>query len=269
MEFSLEEKIEVVECTYLRVSPFQPRRVFANQELEELAASICEVGLIHPPVVRKIESGGKVLYYELVAGERRWRAAQLAGHTHLSVLVRETSDEDAAKATLIENVQRVNLDPIETAEAYKSLMHTFRMTQDEIAQRVGKKRSTVANYLRLLMLPEPIRAKLSNAEISMGHAKAILSLEDPALQANLVDKIQDKSLTVRETENLSRKMAKRSTPQDRDPHIEELEERLHEFFGTKAEVHCAHRGGKVVLHYYSLEDLDRLIALLIQGDSLV
>lgn len=259
----MTESIESVEWDQIRVSPFQPRRTFSDEELDELAASIKGVGLIHPPVVRKVESNGKVLYYELIAGERRWRASKRAGLTTLSVLVRDYTDEHAAKSTLIENLQRVNLDPMELAEAYQKLISVFRMTQEEVADRVGKKRSTVANYLRLLALPDQIKASVSKGDISMGHAKALLALDSDALKTALSKLIVDKQLTVRDAEKESRKLAKKKKPLLRDPHIEEIEEQLKEHLGTKVEISTSRRGGQVVLHYYSNDDLDRLAGCLL------
>jgi len=265
----VEETIDIVEWDAVRVSPFQPRRHFSDEELDELAASIQAVGLIHPPVVRKIESGGKILYYELIAGERRWRAAKRAGLEKLSVLVRDSNDEHAAKSTLIENVQRVNLDPIEMAEAFQKLISVFRMTQEDVAEKVGKKRSTVANYLRLLALPEKIQHSLSKGEISMGHAKAILSLDSSELQGMLTKLIHEKQLTVRDAEKESRKLTrkkkKKGAAATRDPHVEEIEDQLKERFGTKVDISPARRGGKITLHYYSLDDLERLSELLVDA----
>jgi ParB family chromosome partitioning protein len=262
--FVVEEKICEVDWEAIRVSPFQPRRTFSEEELEELAASIRAVGLIHPPVVRTIEGGGKILYYELIAGERRWRAAQKAGLAKIKVIVRASSDEHAAKSTLIENVQRVDLDPIELAHAFKKLIDVFRMTQEEVAEKVGKKRSTVANYLRLLTLADPIKMAVSKGEITMGHAKALLSLESPELRKQLAHLIVEKELTVREAERESRKLTrgKKITSQQQPDHAlfaEELEERLQQYLGTKVTIDHNKNGGKILLHYYSLEDLERLL----------
>jgi len=262
----VEETINVVEWDTVRVSPFQPRRHFSDEELDELAASIRAVGLIHPPVVRKIESGGKILYYELISGERRWRAAKRAGLEKLSVLVRDSNDEHAAKSTLIENVQRVDLDPVEIAEAFQKLISVFRMTQEEVAEKVGKKRSTLANYLRLLALPKTIQHTLSKGEISMGHAKAILSLDSEKLQKMFANLIVEKKLTVRDAEKQSRKLThkkKRKGAASRDPYIEEIEERLKQRLRTKVDISNARRGGKIALHYYSMEDFERLSELLL------
>lgn len=263
----MNETICEVEWNSIRVSPFQPRRTFSEEELEELASSIRGVGLIHPPVVRKIESGGKVLYFELIAGERRWRAAQRAGLNKLNVIVRASTDEQAAKATLIENVQRVDLDPIETAHAFKKLIDVFRMTQEDVADKVGKKRSTVANYLRLLTLSDQIKSAVSKGEISMGHAKALLSINSPELRTKLTDLIIEKQLNVRETEKECRslerkKKQKSSSATKRDDSLNEFQERLQLQFGTKVEIQPAKKGGKIALHYYSTDDLERLLSCL-------
>lgn len=263
----MEETIHEIEWERIRVSPFQPRRHFPEEELQELAESIKSIGIIHPPVVRPIKNGDTVLYYELIAGERRWRAAKLAGLHTIPVIVRNSSDDDAAAATLIENVQRVDLDPIETARAYRRLIDVFRMRQEDVALKVGKKRSTVANYLRLLMLPEEIKESLSKKKITTGHAKAILSLDDPLLQENLHQKILEKQLTVRQAERESQKIAGKPRPWNdtRDMHIEEMQERLQELLGTKVVIdHSSKRGGKIAIHYYSLDDLNRIIDLISQ-----
>lgn len=261
----MEETITEVEWERVRVSPFQPRRTFSDEDLEELAASIRAVGLIHPPVVREVMSGNQVLYYELIAGERRWRASKLAGLSKIKVLVRNSTDEHAAKSTLIENVQRVNLDPIEMGEAFKNLMDIFRMTQEEVAEKVGKKRSTVANYLRLLSLPAQIKQSVSSGKLTMGHAKAILSLDSEQLREKLTNLILEKELTVRDAEKQSRKIqrekGKKATPLAND-HFEEVQENLQQRLGTKVEIDYTKKGGKVIVHFYGLEDLERIFSLI-------
>ncbi len=245
----------------IRVSPFQPRRIFSEEEIDELAHSIKTVGLIHPPVVRKIESQGKLLYYELIAGERRWRASKKAGLDPLPVLIRESSDEQAARATLIENLQRVDLDPMETALALKKLIDVFGMTQEAVAEKVGKKRSTVANYLRLLTLPKQIQEGLSKGEITMGHAKAILSLEGAELQKQLHEMILRTQMTVRETEKESGKISKQkgTKAKSKASSYREVEEKLQATLGTKVSLLQEGKGGRLILHYYSLDDLERLL----------
>ncbi len=260
----MEEIICEVDWDAIRVSPFQPRRTFSEEELEELAISIRTVGLIHPPVVRKIATGEKILYYELIAGERRWRAAQRAGLNKIKVLVRNSNDEHAAKSTLIENLQRVNLNPIETAEAFKRLVDVFHMTQEEVADKVGKKRSTVANYLRLLSLNESIKHSVTAGEISMGHAKAILALDSHELRDKLTQLIIDKQLNVRDAERESRKLIrkKKETATPKKHSLDEYEALLQEKFGTKVQIEQTKNGGKIVLSYYSADDLERLLSCL-------
>ncbi len=204
---AIKDSIIEVDIHSIKVSPFQPRRVFSEADLAELVASFQSVGLIHPPVVREIRSGDKVLYYELIAGERRWRALQLAGYTTIPVVLKqEFSDDVAAEATLIENIQRVNLNPLEMAEAFKKLITVFGLTQDKVALRVGKKRSTVANYLRLLSLSDSIRKSICDGDVSLGHAKVILSLEDVKLREILSEKIVSQKLAVREAELEAKKL---------------------------------------------------------------
>lgn len=184
-----EDTLLEVNIEDIRVSPFQPRRTFLEEDLKELVLSIKAVGLIHPPVVREIRNGDKVLYYELIAGERRWRALQLAGYKTVPVVLKQVlADDMAAEATLIENIQRVNLNPLEMAEAFRRLIVVFGLTQDKVAKKVGKKRSTVANYLRLFSLPQEVQEKMNSGEISLGHAKVILSLEDENLRQILSQK---------------------------------------------------------------------------------
>lgn len=248
----------------IRVSPFQPRGEIHEGELEELAASIKTVGLIHPPVVRKIMQGDSLLYYELIAGERRWRAVKKAGFDRLNVIVRVSSDEGAAKSALIENIQRVDLNPIEMAQAYRKLLEIFRMTQEDVADKVGKKRSTVANYLRLLSLPQNIRHSLVEGAITIGHAKAILALNSFELKEKLHQKILSEGLTVREAEKESLKLSKQKkkvSHTSHELHIAELEEKLRTHFGTKVSIQHG-KEGKIILHYYGLEDLERLLTQL-------
>ena len=260
------EEICEVDVDALRVSPFQPRRYFSEEELEELADSIKAVGLIHPPVVRKIQNRDKLLYYELIAGERRWRAVKRAGFKTIKVIVRESTDEDAAKATLIENVQRVDLSPLEMAHAFKRLIDIFRMTQEEVADKVGKKRSTVANYLRLLTLPQGIQETVSKGEITMGHAKAILSLDGEELQHKLHTLIAEEKMTVREAEKESLRMAQKE--KNDGPHLTALQDRLREQLQTKvAIVPTGQTQGKIEIHYFSFDDLDRLLGCLGAAES--
>ncbi|EPP34424.1 parB/RepB/Spo0J family partition domain protein [Chlamydia ibidis] len=242
---SIIDKDTIIEVPIesIRVSPFQPRRVFSELELEELVMSIKSVGLIHPPVVREIRSGNKILYYELIAGERRWRALQSAGYTVIPVVLKQVMTDDvAAEATLIENIQRVALNPMEMAEAFKTLITVFGLTQDKVAQRVGKKRSTVANYLRLLSLSDKIRERIHTGDITLGHAKVILSLDDPQLREVLSDKIIKDNLAVRDTEreakriSSGRNLAKATNSQVPETDYQNLVDQLSQHLGCKVNI---------------------------------
>ncbi|SPN73804.1 Probable chromosome-partitioning protein parB,plasmid partitioning protein,ParB/RepB/Spo0J family partition protein,ParB-like nuclease domain [Chlamydia serpentis] len=254
----------------IRVSPFQPRRMFSNEELQELVTSLKSVGLIHPPVVREIRNGSQVLYYELIAGERRWRAMQLAGYTTIPVILKHViTDGVAAEATLIENIQRVNLNPIEMAEAFKRLIHVFGLTQDKVAYKVGKKRSTVANYLRLLALSKTIQESLCHGQITLGHAKVILTLEDPILREKLNEIIVKKQLAVREAEIVARQLTNEERVFIENKHpssrmetssnqCEELEQRLSDLSGYKVQVKIQRSGATVSFHLEDSNDLEKL-----------
>ncbi len=256
----MQETFIEVDIDQIRESPFQPRTTFSEEELEELALSIKSSGVIQPPVVRKITRGDEILYYELIAGERRIRASKKAGLTKIKVIVREASEQEAAKATLIENLQRVDLDPIEMSRAFARLIEIFQMTQEQVASKVGKKRSTVANYLRLLTLPSPIQQAITSGKITMGHAKAILSLSDEKMQQMLHDLILEHNLSVRAAEKESRKVV---GTKRKNPHLEELETRLSEALGTKVTLTPnSKEAGTVTIHYYHSADLDRLLACL-------
>lgn len=268
MRSCLDEQICEVECSLIRVSPFQPRRHFSEEDLEELVVSIQTVGLIHPPIVRPVLHKGTLLYYELIAGERRWRAMIRLGKERMTVIVRTTNDEKAAAATLIENVQRVDLNPMEMAHALKRLIEVFGFTQEEVADKVGKKRSTIANYLRLHALPEELQGSLSQGTITMGHAKAILSLSSEPLQKLLHERIVKNGMTVRDAERESSKLAKRGeaepeSAKEKDVHAQQLERLLQERLGTKVTVqHKSSGEGSIAIHYYNLTDLERLLVLL-------
>lgn len=261
MDQSASEVCEI-EVHKIDVNPFQPRRHFAHADLEELASSIVAVGLIHPPVVRPKNDGT----YELISGERRFRAAQLAGLSKIPVLVRSSSNSISAQAALIENIQRVDLNPIEVAQALRSLIEQFGFNQDDLAQRIGKKRSTVANYLRLLSLPKNIQESVTNETISMGHAKAILSLQGFEKQNLLHELIMRDDLTVREAEEAALRIAEKAKKQTlvyatRDFYLEQLAERIQQKLGTKVMIQGKGKRGRICIDYYNLDDLDRLLAL--------
>lgn len=258
-----DEMIEV-EVEKIFVNPFQPRRDFSQTELEELAESILSVGLIHPPVVRRREDGST---YELISGERRFRAVQLARMQKIPVVVRHSTNSHSAQAALIENIQRVDLNPIEISKALRNLVEKFGFGQEELAKKVGKKRSTIANYLRLLSLPQMIQESVSKGVITMGHAKAILSLEGFEKQCLLHEIIVRDNLTVREAEEKALKLAEKVKRQnltyvDRNFYLEQLAEKIQEKLGTKTMIQGKGRKGRIMIDYYSLDDLDRLLELL-------
>lgn len=252
------EELLQIKVEKICVNPYQPRRQFAKEELDDLAASIKAVGLIHPPVVRPIENG----LYELISGERRYRALCLVGYKTIPVIVRQTNHSQSAQAALIENVQRVDLNCIEIAQALRSLMVEFGFTQEDLSQKVGKKRSTVANYLRLLSLPKHIQEAVSKGAVSMGHAKAILSLEKLEQQNLLYELILRHELNVRKTEAAANRFShtKGDKPQKRgDIHLHDLTEQLQNKLGTKVTIKGSGSKGKIILEFYSLDDLDQLL----------
>ncbi|PIE70342.1 MAG: chromosome partitioning protein ParB [Deltaproteobacteria bacterium] len=242
---------------------YQPRVDFSETELAELAESIREQGVIQPLIVRKDGSG-----YELVAGERRLRAAKQVGLERVPVVVREFTDAAMLEISIVENVQRENLNPIEEAEAYHRLIQEFDLTQEDVALRVGKSRSAVANFLRLLQLPEGIRDSLRAGDLSNGHARALLSLESAPMQEKVRQMILNRHLSVRQTEALVKSLKapiKKSEPAaetEADRHLNAVMNGLSEKFGTRVSLQKKGDGGRVVIDFYSSADLDRLLRLL-------
>lgn len=255
-----EFKQEYIPVNLVRASPFQPRVDFDDEEIDALASSLKEVGLIHPIVVRKIEMKGELLYYELISGERRLRAAKSAGFKTIEAKVLMLSDSASAKLALIENVQRVDLNPLEIAISLKKLMDIFSMSQEEVAQKVGKKRSTVANYLRLLSLPKDIQEGITSGKITMGHAKAILSLPEEESKEKLYALIEDEKMTVREAERESQRLVLQKKESPKLDEVKSLQRAIEEHFQTKVELAFSKdkKRGRIVLHFYSLDDLERL-----------
>ena len=242
----------------------QPRKKFDEETLEELAESIRQHGILQPLLVQKRDN-----HYEIVAGERRWRAAKLAGLREIPVLIQEFTDQEAMEIALIENIQREDLNAVEEAQAYRTLMQEFHLTQEEVAEKVGKSRAAVANRLRLLRLPEKIQGWLAAGELSEGHARAILSLEDEERQLEAARQVMEKKLSVRETEKLVRELQKPPAQKkddswrEKDQFIyEKLEEELRALTGTKAVIQRRENGrGRIQLNYYSVEELERLMDL--------
>jgi ParB family chromosome partitioning protein len=239
----------------------QPRHVFDDQKLEELAQSIRELGVLEPILVRKRKEGG----FHIIAGERRWRAAQRAGVLEVPVVVRELSDAQAFEAALVENVQRADLNPIETARAFQRLMDEHQHTQETLAQRVGKDRSTIANALRLLKLPSEVLDMIEQAQLSEGHGRALLSANEPNAMLKLARSAVEKGWSVRDTERAARFVAQTAKdkdadkPQGKTANVRDLESRLSRAFGSKVAVADRNGKGNIQIHFTSYDELDRLL----------
>lgn len=244
----------------IQPNPQQPRSNLEPEALNELADSIREHGIIQPIIV---SAGADVDQFILVAGERRWRAAQIAGLTMVPVIERKVTEQGQLELALIENVQRADLSPLETAEAYQQLAANFNLTHEQIAERVGKSRTSVTNTMRLLNLPEPLRMALADAKISEGHARALLGLPSAQAQRAALNTVLNLSLNVRQTEALVKKMSgerpeSKPKPQP-SPEVRELETRLRNHFGTKVNLNNGKKGGSLVIYYYSDEELNTLL----------
>lgn len=257
---------EVLELDIKSIVPneYQPRKVFNDASLNELIASIQEKGVIQPIIVRKASETS----YELIAGERRWRASRAAGLSSVPVIIKDAAPVEALELALIENIQREDLNPLETAEAFQRLIDDFDMTHEEMSKKVGKDRATVTNYLRILKLSPEVKKFIAAGSLSIGHAKALLSIEEEKSQTAIAKKAVDDGLSVRATETLCKKgLTPPSRPKARppkDPQVASLEEKLIQSLGTK--VHLIHKsnkkGGRIEIEYYSLEELDRLLEIL-------
>jgi ParB family chromosome partitioning protein len=247
----------------IRPNRYQPRIKFSNDELESLAQSIREQGIIQPLVVRRIDDG-----YELVAGERRLRACRMAGLERLPCIVKNISDPQLLEMSLVENIQRENLNPMEEAEAYHRMMTEFELTQDEAAVRVGKSRSAVANYLRLRQLPDEVKASIIDGDLSMGHARALLGISTRAQLIAMWQAVVSKGLSVRQTEVLVNRIKKEKKGGEKrkstseDIYYSDIADDLSRFFGTKVQIKRLGKRGKVEIEFYNSEDLDRLLRLL-------
>lgn len=259
---------ELPEVQHIRIDAivpnrYQPRQNFSAQELAELAASLKQSGLLQPVLVRRKGDG----MYELISGERRWRAAREAGLETIQAVIRNCSDEESILLALVENLQREDLNPIETARAYHRMMNEFGLTQDIIAQRVGCERSSIANMVRLLNLPIDVQHLIETDQLSTGHAKVILGISSQSEQLRVAHLVVDKDLSVRETEQLlqsSLNVRKRQVKELKRSPLSDVEERLQKRFGTKVTILNGRRGGKVILHYFSPAELDGLLETLLQ-----
>ena len=252
-----------VDTDLLRPNKFQPRGRMDDAKIEDLARSIMANGIIQPIVVRRVESG-----YEIIAGERRWRAAQRAGLLKVPVAVRDIPEDRLLAAALIENIQREDLNPLEEAQAYRRLADEFHLTQDQIADAVGKDRSSVANYVRLLRLPHELRDDIAAGSLSMGHARALLSLPDAAAQLRVGRDVVAKQLSVRETEALVKKAVeperKKEEPQ-KDVHTRAAEDRLRFVLGTRVRIIRKRKRGRLEIDFGSEDELQRIYVQLTEG----
>jgi ParB family chromosome partitioning protein len=255
------DKVQTIEIDRLEASTFQPRIYFSDSRLKELAASIKEKGVIQPILVRA--KGAK---FEIIAGERRFRAAKSLGFKEIPAIIKNVDDANVLELSLIENVQREELNRIEEARAYRRLASEFNLTQEQISAKVSKDRATIANTLRLLELPEKIQRHLEENLISMGHAKSLLMLADEKEQGKLCDKILKKGLSVRQSEVAARILGAGAGGQQvrrkKDIHLASIEEKLQHRFGTRIRILQGKKRGKIVIEYFSQEDLNRVLGIL-------
>ncbi|MED1560346.1 plasmid partitioning protein ParB [Alkalihalobacillus alcalophilus ATCC 27647 = CGMCC 1.3604] len=263
-----ESRIEELPLTELRPNPYQPRKTFSDQAIEELAVSIKENGILQPITVRKSIKG-----YEIVVGERRFRAAEAAGLNKIPVIVKELSEEKMMELALIENLQREDLNPIEEALAYERLMEHLKVTQEQLSKRVGKSRPHIANHVRLLQLPQVVQQFISDGKLSMGHGRAILGLKDKQKISSLLEVVLQEKLSVREVEqmvqrmneNVSRETKKKK--QTLSPFLKERQDLLKARFGTSVTIKPGKKKGKIEIDYFSEEDLERILQLMDNADE--
>jgi len=259
-EESREENLTELKINEIEPNINQPRKNFDDEKLIQLAESIKQHGIVQPIVVKKEKDT-----YKIVAGERRWRAARIAGLKTVPVIIKDLTDKQLMEIALIENLQREDLNPIEEAEAYENLIKEYNMTQEEISKIVGKSRSAIANSIRLLGLVDEVRDFLINGEISSGHARALLAIENGELQIKAAKEVIKRGLNVRETENLVKRYLKEKTGKIEKVKSEELieiEERFKDIFGTKVKISPNNKKGKIMIEYYSSDELERIIELI-------
>ncbi len=254
-----------VDC--IERNPFQTRTRFDEQQLEELAVSIAATGVVQPILVRPLAEGR----FQLIAGERRWLASQKAGKATIPAMVRVVSDEQAMEMTIVENLQRADLNPMEQARAFDRLTREFKLTQEQMAQRTGKNRTTITNFLRLLRLPTEVQGKVEAGELTFGHARALLALEDPETMLKAVQKVEALSMSVRQTETfvqgllhpeIKAQAASKASAEPIDPNVREAQERLQQALGLKVRIQDKNGRGQVIIEYARLEDFDALMELL-------
>ena len=264
-----EKDVVVLKTSMLEPNKEQPRKSFDSEKIDELAQSIKQYGIIQPIIVCKKDD-----YYQIIAGERRWRAAQKAGVKEVPVVVKEYSDREIAEISLIENIQREDLNPIEEALSYKQLIDDYHLTQEELAQRVSKSRTVITNAMRLLKLHKDVQKMLVDGRLSAGHARAILALEDPKQQLKIANEVVEKNLSVRQTEDLVKELneakpsAKKKAKKDDDMGFiyRDLEKKMTAALGTKVKIKRKDKGkGKIEISYFTEDELDRLYGIINKG----
>ena len=261
--------IHEVAVSQIKANPNQPRREFDQTALQELADSIAEIGIIQPITLRQMEDGT----YQIIAGERRFRASQLAGLTSVPAYIRTADDENVMEMALIENIQREDLNSLEIALAYQHLIEQYGLTQERLSERVGKKRTTIANYLRLLKLPAQIQVALQNKDIDMGHARALLTLENPTMQIRLFEELMREGYSVRKVEQMVKALnegetvksasGKKIAPAKLPEEYDLLRKQLSDFFQSKVQLACSSKGkGKISIPFNNEEELERIVGIL-------
>lgn len=255
-------QVEAIPITHILPNKFQPRKEFPVAELEQLADSIKQSGVLQPILVRRMGDGE----YELIAGERRFRAAKQAGLANIPAIVRNSTDDQSAHFSLVENIQRQDLNPMEEARAYSRLMSEFQLTQEEVGERVGKDRSTIANISRLMSLPKTVQDFVESGRLSLGHAKVLLGLSNAQTQVKIGDQIIKENLSVRQTEQLLLNRIKRrvrKTQIVKDYAFQHVEEQLRKRLATKTVISKSRRGGKIEISFYSEDDLNRVTEIIL------
>ena len=256
-----EAKKNLININLIKSNDEQPRKTFDDEKIAELAQSIKEHGIIQPIILSKKDD-----YYVIVAGERRWRAAKLLGLKEVPALVMDLSEKSILEVSLIENIQRQDLNPIEEAIAYKKLLTDFNLTQEELSKRIGKSRVSISNTIRLTNLCDTVKQYLIDEVISEGHGRALLAVTDEKLQCELAQKVIDESLSVRELERLIKNInagkKERERKRELDPYYKDITERLQDYLGTKVNISNKNNKGKIEIEYYSNEDLQRILEII-------
>ena len=255
---------------HIERNPYQTRTRFDEAQLTELSQSIAASGVVQPIVVRQLNTPNGQAKYQLITGERRWLASRKAGKATIPAIVRQASDEQTLEMTIVENLQRADLNPMEQARAYQRLSHDFKMTQEQMATRTGKERASVANFLRLLRLPDPIQHKVESGDLSFGHARTLLALESPEAITAAAQKVMALNFSVRQTEsyvqgliNPEAKPKKEAKPtQAEDPNVREAQDRLQRTLGLKVHIEDKKGKGRVIIEYSGLEDFDSILTAL-------